>query len=101
MQVANFDNAATAGSPGPTITAAEIAALLGIKPATFLRKRSQLQAAGFPRPLPLRLGTPVYSRSLVTTWITSNGEPALEIGADVDPVDAARKALEARIGRAA
>ena len=100
MQLANIDNAATTEGQGPTISAAEVAALLGIRRATFLRKRTAMQSAGFPRPLPLGLTTPVYSRALVLAWIETNGlAPETQEGAD--PVAAARKALEARIGRAA
>ena len=98
MQVANFDNAATGGGTSPTVTAAEVAGLLGVRPATFMRKREKLQEIGFPRPLPLgNARTPVYSRSLVVAWINNNGQ-APEPSEMVDPIAAARDALEQRIG---
>jgi predicted DNA-binding transcriptional regulator AlpA len=84
----------------PTISPEEIASLLGIRRATFLRKRASLHTKGFPRPLPLGLTTPVYSRALVLAWIENNGLPP-ETVVPSDPVAAAREALEARIGRAA
>lgn len=81
-----------------TISASEIADLLGIKLATFMRKRAELHAAGFPRPLPTASLSPVWSRRLVTAWIDTNGgdAPAAEAG----HVAAARATLEARIGEA-
>lgn len=85
----------------PTISAAEVAELLGIRRATFLRKRGAMQAAGFPRPLPLGLPTPVYSRALVLAWIATNGAGPELATAEADPVAVAREALERRIGRAA
>ncbi len=79
-----------------TITASEIADLLGIRLATFMRKRGELHAAGFPRPLPTASLSPVWSRRLVTVWIDTNGGEGAP--ATVDPVATARDALEARIG---
>lgn len=84
----------------PTITPEEIAGLLGLRRSTFMRKRPALHASGFPRPLPLGLTTPVYSRALVLAWIETNGL-APETAEAADPVAAARRVLEARIGRAA
>ncbi len=89
------------GEPS-TLTAAEVAGLLRLKVATFLRKRAILVAGGFPRPLPLGSGSPVWSRRLVDLWIATNGA-ALPVDAEapLDPIAAAREALEARIGERA
>lgn len=100
MQVAISDSSTTHSVHIPTITPDEIAGLLGIRRATFLRKRVSLHSKGFPRPLPLGLTTPVYSRAQVVAWIENNGLPP-ETSEPADPVAAAREALEARIGRAA
>ncbi len=88
-------------SRDPTITADEIADLLKLKPKTFLRKRGGMIEAGFPRPLP-GFKT-MWSRRLVDLWIATNGvaQPT-DPEAPLDPIAAAREALERRIdGRAA
>lgn len=90
-------------SVSPTISASEIADLFGMKLRTFMRKRAKLSENGFPRPLPTGTGSPVWSRRMVDLWIATNGAPLpVDAEASLDPIAAAREALEARIsGRAA
>ena len=89
-------------SPPPTMSASEIADLFGWKLATFLRKRGTLHAAGFPRPLPTGSGSPIWSRRLVDLWIATNGAAQpVDPEQSLDPITAAREALETRIGREA
>lgn len=87
----------------PVILAEEIAELLGVKPATFLRTRKTLiDARGFPPPLPTGGQSPRWSRRLVDLWIATNGTMQPVDPANLtDPVAAERRALETRIGDAA
>lgn len=85
----------------PTITATEIAELLSLRRATFLRNRYKMERKGFPRPLPTGSQVLVWSRALVLAWINSNGVPDLLRDPAADPVAAARAVLEQRIGGAA
>lgn len=78
-----------------TITADEIAPLLNLKRATFMRQRRDLIARGFPPPVPgCNSRAPVWSRLVVEAYIARGGirpEP-------LPAADAVRLTLEARIG---
>lgn len=100
MQPDNAEGSTSTGRSGtlitPTIDAEEVAGLFGLKRNTFLRKRREMVAAGFPEPLPVPGASPVWSRRLVDLWIASNGRAApVDLG---DPVAAQRAALETRLG---
>lgn len=83
----------------PTMSAVEIAGHFGWKLATFLRKRRALHDRGFPRPLPLGSGSPVWSRIAFDRWIAANGmTQPVDPEAPLDPVAGMREALEQRIG---
>jgi predicted DNA-binding transcriptional regulator AlpA len=78
------------------ISATEIAELLGLKLSTFQKKRRAMFDAGMPRPVPgLNL---IWSRANIMAWINgvTPAEPTDE--EPIDQVDAARAALEQRIG---
>lgn len=81
----------------PTITPDEIAELLHIKKATFLRYRQKMITAGMPRPVP-GPGM-VWSRRLFMAWLQKpegyGGPLPIE---DLDQVDQVRQSLEQRIG---
>lgn len=58
----------------PTLSAAEVAGMLGLSPSQFYRRARLLRRVhGFPSPLP---GLRRYSRAAVLEWIDSGGMPA-------------------------
>lgn len=60
----------TADRAGLTLTAADVAATLGMARTTFHRRRPELERLGFPPRLP---GTAVWSAWQVRQWIRANG----------------------------
>ena len=53
-----------------TLTAFEVSRILGRSPAWFRRHRPDLEAAGFPRPLPV---VNRYRAEAVTAWLDGAG----------------------------
>jgi predicted DNA-binding transcriptional regulator AlpA len=79
----------------PTLTAAEVAALLGWETGTFYRKVTDLKRHhGFPPPMP---GGRRYSRAAVLAWIDRGGTPAPAPAAPLPGLDADVVACEARL----
>lgn len=51
-----------------TLTKAQVAAELHLSPRRFTEKRAELEAAGFPKPLPV-FDRPRWSRAAVKAWV--------------------------------
>lgn len=64
-----------------TLTAGQVAHLLGLSETTFRHKRAELEAHGFPGKLP---GLSCWSAPAVRRWISSNGGSPATIASD-DP----------------
>lgn len=56
-----------------TVSAGQVALLLGISEASFRAKRGALEAVGFPSKMP---GLNKWSRAAITRWVETNGETA-------------------------
>lgn len=74
-----------------TMTAPEIAKLLGLNAKTFRRTRHAFIAKGFPAPLPLPRPNLIWSAAAVERWLAHNGV------APVDPMAEAREAYQRAI----
>lgn len=75
-----------------TITAGQVAHLLGLSETIFRKKRPELEALGFPGKLP---GLATWSAPAVRRWIASNGNSGATIPADDPEISALVADLEA------
>jgi len=75
-----------------TLTAGQVAHLLGLSEAIFRKKRPELEALGFPTKLP---GLATWSAPAVRRWIASNGNSGATIASDDPEIHAIVAELEA------
>lgn len=87
-----------------TITAPELASLLGMATKTFNRHRQTLIAGGLPKPLPLPTPRKIWSRAAILNWIDAveptrvRVEPQAAAPADLIDLETARKKMRLGLG---
>ena len=75
-----------------TVRRGQVAHMLGISELTFNKRRTALEAAGFPRKLP---GMSSWSRAAVAHWINSGGLTYAPLAAEpAGALEEVRTALE-------
>lgn len=83
-------------SPPPVLDLNAVAALLQLTPDRFRNIRRRLEAAGFPKSLPILTGR--WSHDQVMQWIATNGAPDQPTAATSSAIEAAARRLDERYG---
>lgn len=92
----NIEGVSHYAAPPLTITAGQVAHLVGVSEEGFRKKRLELEAFGFPPKLP---GLNKWSRAAVTRWVETNGQSFAPATIE-EGLRAEADALEAQYSRA-